>query len=70
MQVIAFIEPRQGDVIEKIVRHRDLWQPSTWPTPPSSDDWGDDPDDASDSPTTSFDEPARRANLVPAAEFG
>ena len=27
MKVVAFIEPPQGDVIEKILRHCGLWQP-------------------------------------------
>ena len=31
MKVVAFIEPPQGDVIEKILRHRGLW----WPAVPS-----------------------------------
>ena len=29
MKVIAFIEPPQADVIEKILRHRGLWHAST-----------------------------------------
>ena len=33
MKVIALIDPPQGDVIEKILRHCGLWQPST-PRPP------------------------------------
>lgn len=28
MRVVAFIEPPQGEVIEKILRHCDLWDPS------------------------------------------
>ena len=28
MKVIAFIEPPQGEVIEKILRHCGLWHPS------------------------------------------
>jgi len=35
MAVIAFIEPPQGVVIEKILRHCGLWQPSR--APPRSD---------------------------------
>ena len=33
MKVVAFIEPPQGDVIEKILRHCGLWHPAT-PRPP------------------------------------
>ncbi len=29
MKVLAFIEPPQVDVIERILRHCELWQPST-----------------------------------------
>ncbi len=36
MKVIAFIEPPQGALIEKILRHCGLWQPST-PRPPPGD---------------------------------
>ena len=35
MKVVAFIEPPQGDVIEKILRHCGLWHPSR--APPRSD---------------------------------
>ena len=35
MKVIAFIEPPQGDVIEKILRHCGLWHPSTPRAPPA-----------------------------------
>jgi len=34
MKVVAFIEPPQGDVIEKILRHCGLWQPRP---PPETD---------------------------------
>ena len=37
MKVVAFIEPPQGDVIEKILRHCGLWQPSTPRAPPAGD---------------------------------
>ena len=37
MKVVAFIEPPQGAVIEKILRHCGLWQPST-PRPPPVDE--------------------------------
>ncbi len=36
MKVVAFIEPPQGAVIEKILRHCGLWHPST-PRPPPAD---------------------------------
>jgi len=39
MKVAAFIEPPQGAVIEKILRHCGLWQPST-PRPPPPVCWG------------------------------
>ena len=29
MKVVAFIEPPQGDVIEKILRHCGLWCPAS-----------------------------------------
>ena len=38
MKVIAFIEPPQGDVIEKILRHCGLWHTSRAP-PPSEGGW-------------------------------
>ena len=37
MKVIAFIEPPQGDVIERILRHCGLWTPSTPRPPPAGD---------------------------------
>ena len=37
MKVVAFIESSQGAVIEKILRHCGLWQPST-PRPPPVDE--------------------------------
>lgn len=54
MKVIAFIEPPQGVVIEKILRHNGLWQPST-PRPPPGGAWVHDPDDASDIPLPTAD---------------
>ena len=56
MKVIAFIEPPQGAVVEKILRHCGLWHPSTPRAPPAEDDWVHDPDDFSDSPTACSDE--------------
>jgi hypothetical protein len=48
MKVVAFIEPPQGEVIEKILQHCGLWHPSAPRPPPSDggvvyvpdDDWG------------------------------
>ena len=45
MTVIAFIEPPQGAVIEKILRHCGLWQPSTPRAPPAGIGWVHAPDD-------------------------
>jgi ribosomal protein S27E len=53
MRVIAFIEPPQGAVIEKILRHCGLWQPSAPRAPPVTDDWVHDPDGDSDGRTSS-----------------
>jgi len=35
MRVVAFIEPPQQEVIEKILRHCDLWDPSPPRGPPA-----------------------------------
>jgi hypothetical protein len=37
MKVVAFIEPPQGKVIEKILRHCGLWQASAPRAPPDVD---------------------------------
>ena len=50
-------EPPQGIVIEKILRHNGLWQPSTPRPPPNRDDWIHDPIDASENQTAATDEP-------------
>ena len=55
MKVIAFIEPPQRDVIERILRHCGLWPPSTPRPPPAEDAWGHDGD--ADSQSASSDEP-------------
>jgi hypothetical protein len=55
MKVIALIEPPQGAVVEKILRHCGLWHPSA-PRPPPAfdacihemDGFSDDPTDPSD----------------------
>ncbi len=50
MQVVAFIEPPQGDVIEKILRHCGLWCPSSPRAPPDGDGLVHDLDGAADEP--------------------
>jgi hypothetical protein len=55
MKVVAFIEPPQGDVIERILRHCGLWHPAAPRAPPADEDSVHDPGDVSDSQTT--DEP-------------
>jgi len=45
MKVIAFIEPPQADVIEKILRHCGLWHPSSPRAPPGGDPSVHDPDE-------------------------
>jgi hypothetical protein len=64
MKVIAFIEPPQGDVIEKILRHCGLWHASRAPpqsdgrrAPPAGDGSVHGPRGFSDSQTASSDEP-------------
>ncbi len=37
MKVVAFLEPPQGEVIEKILLHCGLWQPSIPRAPPDVD---------------------------------
>jgi hypothetical protein len=37
MKVIAFIEPPQGEVIEKILKHCGVWCPSSPRAPPTGD---------------------------------
>jgi len=59
MKVIAFIEPPQGAVVEKILRHCSLWHPSS-PRPPPADDCVHDPDGNSHGQTASADEPQER----------
>jgi hypothetical protein len=44
MKVIAFIEPPQADVIEKILRHCGLWNPPPARGPPVGDPSVHDPD--------------------------
>ena len=58
MKVVAFIEPPQADVIERILRHCGLWNPSSPRASPAKDGWVHDPDDPSDGRTPSSDERA------------
>jgi len=44
MKVAAFIEPPQGNVIEKILRHCGLWCPASPRAPPAGDLRVHDPD--------------------------
>jgi hypothetical protein len=44
MKVVAFVEPPQADVIEKILRHCGLWCPSSPRAPPAGDLRVHDPD--------------------------
>jgi hypothetical protein len=44
LKVVAFIEPPQGDVIEKILRHCGLWCLASHRAPPAGDLHVHDPD--------------------------
>ena len=57
MKVVAFIEPPQADVIEKILRHCGLWCASSPRAPPARDLRVYDPDGEADRQTTAFAEP-------------
>ena len=58
MKVVAFIEPPQGDVIEKILQHCGLWQASSARAPPDMENLVLDLDfEFSDSPIESSDQP-------------
>jgi len=57
MNVIAFIEPPQRDVIEKILRHCGLWHPVTPRAPPADAASVHDPDVSSHCQTASSDAP-------------
>jgi len=59
MKVVAFIEPLQGAVIEKILRHCGLWNPSTPRAPPPEDGWVYEPDADWDSHPASSDPPGQ-----------
>ncbi len=57
MKVVAFIEPPQGDVIEKILQHCGLWQASSARAPPDMENLVLDLDfEFSDSPIESSDQ--------------
>jgi hypothetical protein len=56
MKVVAFIEPPQGALIEKILRHCGLWQPSAPRAPPAFDACIHEVDCLSDDRTDSSDE--------------
>ena len=49
MKVVAFIEPPQAEVIEKILRHCGLWCPASPWAPPAGDLRVHDPDGDADS---------------------
>ena len=57
MKVVAFIEPPQGAVIEKILRHCGLGNPSTPRPPPPEDGWIYEPNAEWDSQPASPDSP-------------
>jgi hypothetical protein len=64
MRAVAFIEPSQADVTEKILRgHQSgatvggLWHASAPRGPPAGDGWVHDPDGDSDGQTDASDEP-------------
>jgi hypothetical protein len=56
MKVIAFIEPPQAEVLERILRHCGLWHASAPRAPPAGDGRVHDPDGDSDSQPASSDE--------------
>jgi hypothetical protein len=57
MKVIAFIDPPQGALIEKILRRCGLWQPSAPRAPPAGDVWVHDPEEDAGRQTAASDEP-------------
>jgi len=67
MKIVAFIEPPQGDVIEKILRQCGLWCPSSPRAPPAKDLRVHDPDSDWDSDSASL-EP-RELTFVDEATF-
>jgi hypothetical protein len=67
MQVVAFIEPPQSDVIEKILRHCGLWSPAAPRAPPVGDLRVHDPDSDWDSDSAS--QEPRELTFVDEATF-
>jgi hypothetical protein len=67
MKVVAFIEPPQGDVIEKILRHCGLWCPASPRAPPARDLRVHDPDGDWDVDSTS--QEPRELTFVDEATF-
>ena len=57
MKVVDFIEPPQGDVIDKILRHCGLLRASTPRPPPDPDGLFHEPDGFSDDQALPSDEP-------------
>jgi hypothetical protein len=68
MKIVAFIEPPQGDVIEKILRHCGLWCPTAARAPPAKDLCVHDPDSDWDSDSAS--QEPRELTFVDEATFG
>ncbi len=68
MKAVAFIEPPQGDVIEKILRHCGLWCPSSPRAPPGGPGRVHDPGMDSDSAPAASDE-FRELTFVDEATF-
>jgi len=70
MKVIAFIDPPRGDVIEKILRHWGLWDPSTPRAPPPEAGWVYEPDaDWESRPTLSEEQEPGEVTYVDIDEF-
>jgi hypothetical protein len=67
MKVVAFIEPPQGDVIEKILRHCGLWCPAAPRAPPTGDLRVHDP--AGDWESDSASQEPRELTFVDEATF-
>jgi hypothetical protein len=68
MKVIAFIDPPQGEVIEKILRHCGPWHHLAPRAPPAGDGWVHDPETDSDTQPAAGDEP-RELTFVDEATF-
>ena len=57
MQVVSFIEPPQGKVVEKILRHCGLWQARAARAPPEVEDLVLDLDASYSDSSTGFSDP-------------